>query len=645
MARLLLAEHAHQVEDFVRRGVHDPDQWIALGPSAMASLDSMGLDYKIPEDFYQAGDLADFCDDTHKLVRRLCEFLDLRLPDHSPAIKSLGLPVFRFNIFALLVLFDGVRSRIFQLAKIFAAYPDYTIQIHKSETCESRATDLFFSNKDTLWGRVASLKGWQVSLELLSDLDPNERTTTRSVAPTARQKVKRLISKSPFLTSAARLSSQRNYHGLWNLFARTRATVLVINEPYEWAHILPRLSKEGLKILFVSEGHFSDGNNESGEELRPGFKLLESDPSFQRYFEFGGVDYYPLLKDRLAWIWHASPGLFEDVSRKVSELKERHNISALLRCSSAPGTDHAINESARRFGIPVLVWQHGAVSCYRKITQFRDYADLMTSDYTFVFGKDVAAAYGQTGREFPARVIAVGAPSLDAIANSKEYSAARPRQSGPAGGRKRLLYATSNYMQNHWYYGWPPPQSDRKFFQDQLCIVNYLRTASEQGLVDAIVKLHPAPEYLDPPWVSDLNTTDALRVVKGEESFDDLLKRSDVVVLDFPSTTLLKSLATASPVFVLTGHCLFNAEAQAMLGKRAVAVGKADELVSALRSFFADGSYPANVKDQSFLKGYGTHLNDGKSGARALEILSDILADPDRLSPEALPGQEKEYFA
>jgi len=636
MSRLLLAEHAYQVEDLVRRGLSDQDKWIALGPSAMASLETLNLDYQIPEDFYNAGELDEFCDHTHELVERLCDYLDGRIIDLSSAVESTGLRPFRFHIFPLMMVFDGVRSRLFQLQKIFGAYPNHSPSIHKGKVCDLRRDDLLFSNDYTLWGHLASLPGWNAQLDVLPDPSLDNEITSQGSASSVSLKLKDHILKSVRLTTVARLWSSRNYRGLWNLLARNRDVLLVVNAPYEWANILPKLTQAGWKILFVSERCFRDQKETDVERPAKSFDKIESDPVLTSYFKMAGIDYYPLLKTRLASIWESSPQQFEGVTRKVAELSRRYKISALLRCSSASGIDHAINESARRMGVPVFVWQHGAVSHYRRITQFRDYADLMSTDYAFVFGEDVAEAYAHYGRTFPAKVIPVGAPSLDSIASS-DCAAERT----DIRRKKRVLYATSNYMQNHWYYGWTPPYSDRQLLRDQIRILEYLRAASERGSIELIVKLHPAAEYSEPPWVANLRLA-GVRIVKGEESFEDMLKKSEAIVLDFPSTTLLQAIATERPVFVLTSHCFFPEQAQLMLSKRAVTADNTGDLILALQGFVESGVNPADVSDKSFLKAYGTHLNDGESASRAISILSGILAGEDRFRPEVLATAKKE---
>jgi hypothetical protein len=164
---------------------------------------------------------------------------------------------------------------------------------------------------------------------------------------------------------------------------------------------------------------------------------------------------------------------------------------------------------------------------------------------------------------------------------------------------------------------------------------------AESDAAEVVIKLHPNHQYQEPPWVSELGAVKSIRMVKDEESFTDLLRRTEVAVLDFPSTTLLQSLATGLPVFVLTRHLRYPHETKAMLGRRAIVADNARALMDGLQVFLESGVYPANLEDNLFLGHYGTHLGDGKSADRALHVLSDVLAQVSALPDHMLAHESR----
>jgi hypothetical protein len=618
MTALLLAEHAHQVRDFIDRGLAADSRWVALGPAAMASLDELGVSYQIPEDFYSVDEFANFCDETHRQVEFLCEQLDDRLLTFYPELNARNLRPFRFHIFPLMMIFDAVRGRIFQLEKIFGGFRGHTVHIHHQDL-QWRGPGLIFDNAQTLWGQVAAITKGRACLKTFPELQSHR--SSGNGGGSVRSRIKNSILKSISLTSAARLIDLRNYRGLLSFMRSGGGALLVVNAPYEWTPILMEFTKERRRVIFITDNYFqSSGQFDESAPRSGGFDEALSDAEIGACFRYEEVGYQSLLRPQLHWIWDHSPRQFLATATCIEALQHRHSVSALLRCSSASGLDHAINQSARNLGIPVFTWQHGAVSYSTRITQFRDYADRMTADFTFVYGEQAEAAYTQYGREFSARVVPIGAPSLDSISRVN-----RGKQQRSKGQILKVLYATTNFMQNHWYCGWDPPFSDRIFFRDQALIVSYLQSAAEAGGAEIVIKLHPSYEYSEPPWVAKITRVKGIHTIKDQGSFETLLAEADAVVLDFPSTVLLQSIATSLPVFVLVRHWQFPHAVRERLQRRAIVCDSAAELVNRLQEFIETSGYPADPQETSFLQGFGTYLNDGRSHERALNLVSTIL--------------------
>ena len=123
MDNLFLVEHSGQVEDLLSQGMKDKGTWIALGPSAMWALDRAGISYKIPEDFYIHRELGEICLKNHQRVEELCRELDKIIRKFSPDLVKLKMQPFLFSMFPLIVAFDALVSRIFQLQAILKVNP------------------------------------------------------------------------------------------------------------------------------------------------------------------------------------------------------------------------------------------------------------------------------------------------------------------------------------------------------------------------------------------------------------------------------------------------------------------------------------------------------------------------------------------
>lgn len=640
MADLLLAEHDYQVADFLERGVSGIAEWVALGPSAMAALENRGIKYVIPEDFHSPDELTAICLETHSCVMELCDLLDGQLHQANPELREMECYPFRFSVFGLMMLFDSIRGRIFQLRRIFDAFPKHRLHVHRGPEHADRFFEVEFSLRDTIWGRVASLPDWGRTLLTYPEPTPGQKTSSSGSRLEAwKSALKRRVLRSPILGTLCQLLMRRDWVGLWSLVRKNDANYLVTGGLYDWKYVIPLLRSVGCRSLQVSPEYFA-----SNAELDRNVRKRDGDgPNLAatigaRILRIAGVDFASLVESRLQWIWHSSAERFAEVKNRFAALEQRLKPLAILRGSCATAIDHAINQAARKHGIPVISWQHGAVYYKTRITQFCDYADRMSADFVLVNGNEVERAFREFGYQFPGTVIPVGSPSLENVRAHCQRLDDRRSTRG-----LRILYATTCYMQNHWYMGWEPAFSDRLFYRDQAALAAGLVNLQESDGCKIIIKLHPNRSYLTPPWVAQYECKPGIEFARGTPTFQELLTDCDAVVLDFPSTTLLQALATSLPVFVLTRHLHFPKDVQEVLKRRAMVAEDTTDLAAMLRRFVQSGSYAAETSDAEFLTAYATHRNDGQAARRVFEVIRDqtlgrtAQRSPDRISPVVQP--------
>lgn len=629
MTKLILVEHDHQAEDVVAKQKHlDNDcRWVALGPTAMAYLDRQGVAYDLAENFYDPAELASVCRESHARVLAVCRELDEVVLDRHADLAIPGLRPFEFHFLALSMVVDGVLGRLFKLQRIVEAHENADVVIHGGPAATFDPWYLLCSNEASLWGQVASLScGGRPWLIL-----PEPARKRRPSAPRAKgvrglfaNFVQSLGRRSVLGNTVLRHLQARNYSEILRLsWARSKGAVLVLNATSEWAHVVPDLLRNGWKVLFASDTLFFDLGTSNGERDEQGATDLIQRVAHS--FVFEGVSFLPLIEDRLRWILRCVPAAYSALPDKIAGLKKRYDIRAVLATTGTSGMAHAVKQTARHLGVRVITWQHGFVDCQEEVTQFNDFSDLRTSDVAFVYGEAIARGYLRSTFRGNAKVIALGSASFDEIG---QYAAQNGHGPQVLAGRARLLYATTAYYCNHWYFGFPPPWSDCLFYRDQLRIVAALSKLVDNSAAAAAVKLHPNPHYPEPPWTAPLRDSKKLKVIKSEKSFMDLVSESSAVILDCPSTTLLQALAARKPVFVLTRHWELSEPAQTTLAERAVCRRDADELMTLLGGFVTNGLYPADLRSSSYLKQFGTHFDDGKSAARAWDEVESCLANP-----------------
>ncbi|MBI4669569.1 MAG: hypothetical protein HY747_10395 [Elusimicrobia bacterium] len=629
--RLLLAERADQVQFFIDKGLAANGAWVALGPSAMDCLDKKGIAYKLCEELYKAEELGAICEEGHRQVEKLCGWLDEQMHEEHPSLENWGMRPFLFHIFPLTMLFDGLRSRIFKLKKILQAFPH-------SEPCLCRepgypwgSYDLCFSMEENLWGILASLPGWKNPIKIFPMSGRKLQSRGKKSAFAAGTILKPAISwvkqNSILLYTLWRSLRDRDYQASACLALPTfHGALLVMGETGQWRPTFAGFRTHGRRLLFATPDYFISGEKPPDEGNASALlRKLEFYQDMKAYFKFDGISFYPMLKDRLAWIAGVSPGRFSLIMRRVETSKKRYRLKAVLTASASTATEHAINQAARIHGLPVFVWQHGFVGYddAGRISQLFDYKDRMTADKTFVYGTGVEKAYLSYGRPFESEVVSIGSASLDAILPLREKGNGSKKNASGL-NRITILYATTNYFQNHWYYGMPPGWSDCLFYRDQLKIMEVLSRLAKNSDIEIIVKLSPSRQYEDPPWVNRFLNTKNMRIAK-EGQFTDLLIQASAVILDCPTTTMLETLAAGRPLFVLLKHWLFAGEARQMLDRRAVGALEVEPLAASLESYIESGIYPRDINNDEYLKAYGTYLHDCSSAIRAFQVISTAI--------------------
>jgi hypothetical protein len=309
------------------------------------------------------------------------------------------------------------------------------------------------------------------------------------------------------------------------------------------------------------------------------------------------------------------------MKEKIKRIKKKYNICGVMRSSAPNAMAHTVNQLARNLKIPVFTWQHGHVGFNKIIDQFGDYFNLMTSDYTFVFGKGSQKAHETSSQSFPSKIHITGSASIDSLKGS-----IKTNRSNKPSSKTRVLYATTNYYQNHWYFGMLPGLSDRHLYLDQKTIYQALLRLQKRFNLELTIKLYPSDEFLEPPWARDANFCGPqVKFVKGEKSFTELLLCHDIVILDSPSTTLLQALSTTLPVFILMRYWRYPPPMMRSLSRRIVCKEDAEELISDLEKLLIDQNYPVDLLNVDFLKEFGTHTDDGQSAQRTMHYMNTIL--------------------
>jgi hypothetical protein len=266
--------------------------------------------------------------------------------------------------------------------------------------------------------------------------------------------------------------------------------------------------------------------------------------------------------------------------------------------------DVALFAAARGAGVPTAVHQHGGFLGYPEVPAARIH-ELACSDAYLAYGEGVTR-WIETQR-VSVDPVAVGSSALDSLRGAARTDA-RTVVYAPT-----MLMGDARYFSRHIY-------PDIWYWRLQRIVVERCaRLAPERVLV----KLPPAEPAQSPlaRWIADREfpNVDVVRDV----AFADVVADAGLVVLDSPATTLLQALAAGVPVvaFADSQWMTFHADAVEQLRRTASFSTDVEAFLEEVERAIAA---PPQPDDHTFLREYGTHLDDGRSAQRAAAALETL---------------------
>jgi hypothetical protein len=624
---LILLENESQVRDCEKRFKKLEDtRIVALSPFAMYELDKRKLQHRIIEDFYGQERFYRLGIANFKKVEQLCNILDRHIFEANPLIKEKGLRPSFFGFYSLKILYDALSLRVFQLSSMFGAEKPKRVFVYATEKypfgLSASAPYVAFDNRESVYSRLLSLGGWGPEIEPLSS--PHQTLTEGSQAqPQLKNKLKSLVLRYPILSGFfADVKRRGLLESLKGAFGPPGASpILLFGGGYNWNECEEEFRKRGIGPMIRMRDDIEYWAEQDRNEGRGADCLLQglsADKEFRNLFIQNNVDFFPLAEERLRFLIERTVPACLKAYSFTSEMLKRRRIKAMLASTFITPTVHSAATAAHNNDIPVVSWQHGNYGQFDH--PIIVYNDIMEPDTHFVFGEGVAEKYKGQAKKHKTRIIPMGSTSLDSLRDAKPKAPiAKPQ------GKKTVLYVTTNFYQNNLYTSFYPPFSDNLFWRTQKAILDTLAKHEDYAV---IVKTYENPIYMETPlraYAKEMGFGNC-RFVRDECWFTDLLPLADVIVIDFPSTTLLESLTTSKPIFVCTAHLRIDKPAERILKRRAFCYSNIERFTRTLDRYLTTGaSEKTDLDDREFLKMYGTHIDDGKSAARAADYVKNIL--------------------
>ncbi len=571
---------------------------VAFTPKVVHELEKKGIAYLRPEDYYDNDALqrewTGYYDLSWKIIRSLDDELLSKTDDFD--LSKLKIRPLEANAQMFFNMFRQIVINIYILEKIFEKESPKKV-IYPEEIPDKLTYRLYFEDESVVSYLVpifAKIKGfeegsfsWQKTVVL-----PGIK---RSELPSIRKFIRESL-----LRVAGHFKHNPN-----------KRSILVFHNGYDLNYIIPLLLKKGHKVIDF-EAFLK--NTKKVSERAYYHLVFSKDNNYESLFEYRSVNFFPLVKTRLAfYLDNVLPG-YISLKHDLEKLLKRSDI---LIGGHSPSRvyENILCALAKDRGIKVVSFQHGGYGeRFNHILHVNDF-DNPLCDYFLSWGEGVKR-YAVKYNLNRIKIIPVGSAWLDSLAIKNHH------EGSADDSIKTILYIPTSLRVKPRSRMLPGEYSDNTYYDLQKKIIS---SVAKDPNVKLLVKLHPGDEAVNPiiDFIKEANLNNC-SIVYGELS--RWFEGSDLVISDFMSTTLLVALSMKKNVFfyIDSTAMLLERDARAMIDKAAYTFTSINDFLGSISDYVdSPGKFPRKTGDE-FIINYGTYMNDGQSGKRAVEAIEKI---------------------
>lgn len=595
---------------------------IATSPQVCFELEKSGLPYHQIEEYYDRDRIITSGMENFRILESLCGEVDSLLTSRYSDVKKYGLRPALDNMYPVKILFDGLSIRITVLLSVIAReQPETIVTCVRGEPMRPYDLRTFpFSHHESIFNillEIPELCGDIAHERIITGERYEEKAASGASGPAISADLKELVRHSAFLTAILYCIKDTGIVKTLHVIPRIitnhiygQKKLLFIEYPYNWVNILPELYRKGYSVY-----HYTFGDPATGD-LTTELCSPELERIIRKHCTTGTIDFSDQFSERFIPLVRMSIAYARTHTGRLEAILEELSPQAMIFGTKPFFIDHLAAHVAHRRQIPVISWQHGSHGVNSSPLML--FVEAMDSDVHLFFGDAVREAYANEKDRLALTtdMIPVGSYELQSLFQTRT---ARRREYD-------VLYVTTNYMENHLYIFTPSVFQDNDFWSTQKTILDAVGSLGLQ----AAFKLHPG-KYYDRHLYEyvESKSYSTITVIKNERSYNALLAGTDVVVIDFPSTTLLQALAMGKTVFVLLRHLKFNTHAINLLKKCAYCSEDPSELADMITSYYTGKplDQQPDINNTEYLVHYGIHKADGKVAERAMAALAAIIKE------------------
>jgi len=637
---------------------------VALTPQVEHELNKLARPYRLPEAYHTEDDINEVGRQDSINLQKLSNFVDSFFHEKWDLLKETEIRPAYLNWYYLKNLINTISIRAFILKQILDAEQPSKIFYFGTQR-EAISRDLFF-RRESCWSLVIPLVAASLGIHCESlgeNSDPSSLNSYKAIRKSGYQShlkhaIRELAGPTKMVHLRKAISAYRNIRQRFSKYLSTAEsltvapsglpTVLSLGRSSNVEHVLGVIeSQNSLDFLRwdgpniqKNGGYFSHGVSitQLQDHSKNIWKEIETDPKFRRFFSFWDVDCFPAVERRMQRFIEIDVPEMLQVYHRARAVLASHNPKAVLAGGMGDYSNHVIALAANKEEVPFVVYQHGSNRGYVQMESqdlaepaefFNERMEMVPADYMLVFGEGDVAFTARSNRGNTS-VVPVGSAVLD---SAKKYVANTDRKRlqdtwGLSDEKRTVLYVPPIASVNPRIAPYHS-RSPSVLFHMQLKLLEVFREFPETQF---IVKLHPSTQDSCSVIAQVISERGPDNCVAIMEPLTSLLPLADLFIADHPSTAFLEMLTTDRPI-LFCGYenpwpfCpgKWHPSVLDMWNERVEYSDDLDEFLDLLRTFINEDRFGAVESDNTLLKLFGTHLDDGKSAQRAHDFIVSLV--------------------
>jgi len=322
------------------------------------------------------------------------------------------------------------------------------------------------------------------------------------------------------------------------------------------------------------------------------WKKIQIDEKFKNFFTFNNISYFVVVKNIIKiFIEDDIPRSLITYQKNLNAIKNSNIKFALTGSINVGLVTRSAMLALQKKKIPIITYTEGGG--YGQFISPHHHSEFSDGDILLCYGPGNENYIKSLNLNTNKKIVPVGSINIRKFFDNFKNDNTPEKINS-------IMFVTTIIKENSVVvpFNGPAPGSS---LMAQLKVIKYLYSIKSK--ININIKPHPYDTILKK--ILKQHEFSDLKIISGK--LEDNLKNIDLIILDFPSTTLLEAISTKSHVFLLNLNCAFKftKEQKRLLDKRVHLFDDFSEMKREIDSLIQKNKFDLIKEDNNFLSSYG----------------------------------------